>query len=260
MPKKIALVGLGGWATSMHLPVCRRLQEEERVQYCGLCDLDEVKLKNAAQYILGRPYTDLDEMLRAEKPDGLVILVKPDATPRLIQKALSARLPFLTEKPPTPSVVVHRRLLAEARELPHVIAYNRRFSPFAAKAREWLAGQKLQSVEATMCRFRRLEADFTGTAVHAIDAALFLAGGHLAEARIEVVRKEPVKNMFMTAWTRENCRISLVITPDSRRHRRGVHRARRHAERSNSASPIQRCIGSRQPLRKQRLAPDPWGG
>jgi predicted dehydrogenase len=70
-------------------------------------------------------------------------------------------------------------------------------------------------VEASLCRFRRLEADFTGTAVHAIDAALFLAGSRVVEARIEAVRKDAIANLFMTAWTAENCRIQLVVTPDS---------------------------------------------
>lgn len=215
MPKRLAIVGLGGWATSMHLPVCRRLQEEGRAHYCGLCDRDEEKVRRATALLGGKPYADVDEMVAAEKPDGLILLVKPDATPGLIEKAITNRLPFLTEKPPTPTVQVHQRLTEAAGGLPHVIGYNRRFTPFAAKAREWLAGQPLQSVEASFCRYRRLEPDFTGTAVHGIDAVLFLAGGRLAEARLEAVRKDSILNLFMSAWTREHCRITLTIAPDS---------------------------------------------
>ena len=215
MTKRLAIVGLGGWASSMHLPVCRRLQEEGRARYCGLCDHDKAKSQSAAASLGGKPYGDLGEMLAAERPDGLIILVKPEVTPRLIQNAIEFRIPFLTEKPPAPSVSVHRRLMEGAKGLPHVIAYNRRFTPYAAKAREWLVGQPLQSVEASLCRFRRREADFTGTAVHAIDAALFLAGSRVVEARVEAIRKDAILNLFMTAWTAENCRMQLVITPDS---------------------------------------------
>jgi predicted dehydrogenase len=199
----------------MHLPVCRRLQEEGKARYCGLCDLDEAKVRSAAAGLGGKPYADLEEMLAAERPEGLVILVKPDVTPRLIQRAIDLRIPFLSEKPPSPSVAVHRTLMEGAKGLPHVIAYNRRFTPYAAKAKEWLAGQPLQSVEAAMGRFRRREADFTDTAVHAIDAALFLAGSRVVEARVEIARKDTIVNLFMTAWTAGNCRIQLVVTPDS---------------------------------------------
>jgi len=215
LPKKIAIVGLGGWATSMHLPACRRVQEAGRARYCGLCDREEVKARSAAALLGGTAYTDLDSMLQAEKPDGLVILVKPDATPRLIEVAIKRQIPFLTEKPPASSVQVHRQLLAKVGTLPHVIAYNRRFTPYTVKARAWMQGCPLQTVEASFCRFRRLEADFTGTAVHGIDTVLFLAGGHLAEARLEVVRKDAIRNFFLTAWTQENCRTQLSITPDS---------------------------------------------
>jgi predicted dehydrogenase len=215
VPKRLAIVGLGGWATSMHLPACRLIQEAGKACYCGLCDCDEAKARQAAALLGGTAYTDLERMLQAEKPDGLVILVKPDVTPRLIELAIARQLPFLTEKPPSTSIQVHRRLMEAAGALPHVIAYNRRFTPYMGKARAWLQDRPLQTVEATFCRFRRLEADFTGTAVHGIDAVLFLAGGCLAEARLEMVRKDAVRNLFLTAWTRENCRIQLVVAPDS---------------------------------------------
>ena len=213
--KKIAIIGLGGWATSMHLPACKRVQDAGRARYCGLCDREEDKARSAATLLGGTAYTDLDRMLQAEKPDGLVILVKPDATPRLLEEAIKRQIPFLTEKPPATSAQVHRQLLAAVGTLPHVIAYNRRFTPYTVKAREWMQGHPLQTVEASFCRFRRLEADFTGTAVHGIDTVLFLAGGHLAEARLEVVRKDTIRNMFLTAWTRDNCRIQLCVAPDS---------------------------------------------
>ncbi|MBI3830210.1 MAG: Gfo/Idh/MocA family oxidoreductase [Planctomycetes bacterium] len=215
MLKRLGIVGLGGWASSMHLPVCRKLFEEKRAVYCGLCDRDEAKARKAAELLDGRPYADLSAMVKAERPDGLILLVKPDATPVLIESAIEFRLPFLTEKPPAPSVQIHGDLLEKTRELPHVIAYNRRFTPFAAKAREWMAGQPLQSVEAVFSRHRRREPDFTGTAVHGIDTVLFLAGGRLEAARLETVQAGAVRNYFMTAWTREHCRIALSVTPDA---------------------------------------------
>lgn len=215
MLKRLGIVGLGGWATSMHLPVCRRLFEEGRAVYCGLCDQDDAKARKAAEFLEGRPYSGLSEMIKTERPDGLIILVKPDVTPVLIESAIELRMPFLTEKPPSPSVQVHKDLMEKAREVPHVVAYNRRYTPFTAKAREWMAGQPLQTVEAVFSRHRRREPDFTGTAVHGIDTILYLAGGCLESARLETVQTSTVRNYFMTAWTRERCRISLSVTPDS---------------------------------------------
>jgi myo-inositol 2-dehydrogenase / D-chiro-inositol 1-dehydrogenase len=213
--KRIAIVGAGAWASAMHFPACRRLREQGLAEYCGVCDCDQSKAQRAADLLDGKPYTELAQMLASERPDGLIILVKPDATPHLIQTAIDRRLPFLTEKPPATSVSVHQRLMEAAGDLPHVIAYNRRFTPYVAKAREWIDQRSLQSVEASLCRFRRLDADFTSTAVHAIDAALFLAGSRVAEARIEAVRRDSVTNLFLSAWTVDNCHISLVVTPNS---------------------------------------------
>jgi predicted dehydrogenase len=215
MTKRLAIVGLGGWASSMHLPVCRRLQEMGKAWYAGLCDLDESKARSAATGLGGKAYNDLEQMLTAEKPDGLIILVKPEVTPVLIDRAIELRIPFLAEKPPATSAAVHRRLMERAKGLPHVIAYNRRFTPFAAKARQWIAGQTVQFVEGGMSRFRRREADFTDTAVHSIDAALFLAGSRIVEARVEAARKDAILNLFITAWTADNGRVQLAFTPDS---------------------------------------------
>jgi predicted dehydrogenase len=215
MVKRIAIVGAGAWASAMHLPACRRLREQGLAEYCSVCDCDQAKAQRAADLLGAKPYADLALMLAAEKPDGLIILVKPDATPHLIQTAIDRRLPFLTEKPPATSVSVHQRLMEAAGDLPHVIAYNRRFTPYVTKAREWIGQRSIQSVEASLCRFRRLDADFTSTAVHAIDAALFLAGGRIAEARIETNRRDAVTNLFLAAWTADDCHISLVVTPHS---------------------------------------------
>jgi predicted dehydrogenase len=185
------------------------------VDYCGVCDFDADKAARAADLVGTKPHADLGGMLADEKPDGLVILVRPDAAPGVIRTAIESGVPFMTEKPPATSADVHRELTAAAGDLPHVIAYNRRFTPYVTKAREWIGELRIQSVEATICRHRRLEVDFTSTAVHAVDAAIFLAGGRLAEARVEVVRTDDVVNAFLSAWTVEDCHVSLVVAPNS---------------------------------------------
>jgi predicted dehydrogenase len=217
MAKRLAIVGLGGWATSMHLPVCKRLQAQGRAQYVGLCDSDAAKAERVANDFGGKPYTEIDKMIAAEKPDGVILIVKPPMTPGLIEKAIQLQVPFLTEKPPTPSEAVHRALIKGVANLPHVIGYNRRFTPYAIKAKQWLDGHAVETIEGSFCRSRRMESDFTGTAVHGIDVTLHLAGSPIREARLESAPATGVRNLFLTAWTKENCRIALTISPNAAR-------------------------------------------
>jgi len=214
MAPAICVVGAGHWSTSAHLPALKRVQEAGLADYAGVCDLNEDRSKPYAAELNAGAYTDFDKMIREVKPDGLTLVVGCRDMPGMILKAIEHGIPFLCEKPPATDAGTHIRLLDAAGDLVHAVGYNRRHAPYVTRAKEWLAGEVLQTVTAHFIRHRRREADFTTTSVHAIDTVLYLAG-ELESARLEIAPTGHVCNSFISGWTREGVRVDVTITPDT---------------------------------------------
>ena len=208
------MVGAGAWSTRSHLPAMKRIQAAGLAEYPAVCDLDEAKAKPYAAELDAASYADLDAMVREVRPDGLALIVGPAAMADVILRAVEHRVPFLCEKPPAPDLATHRRLVEAAGDLPHATGYNRRSSPYLAKAKEWLAGERLQTVTVHFTRHRRHDPDFTTTAVHGIDTAVYLAGP-LASARIETAPAGAVQNVFINGWTAAGTRVDITVLPDT---------------------------------------------
>ncbi len=215
-PLRICVIGAGDWASRMHLPVLRRLAGRGELVCPAVCDLDRARAESYAGGLgAAAVFGDASAMLDACRPDGVAILVPPPVTPSVIALAAERGIPFLTEKPPATTAAEHARLIDKVGGLPHVVGYNRRHAPYMLRARDWLAGQPIQSVTALFSRHRRLDPDFSTTAVHAIDAVRFLAGDELARLRIEVAPAGRAANYFLAGWTAGGTRIDLLITPDT---------------------------------------------
>ncbi|MBN1809443.1 MAG: Gfo/Idh/MocA family oxidoreductase [Planctomycetes bacterium] len=213
---RICIVGCGNWSTRLHLPAILGLVKAGLVSCAGVCDLNrDAAADYAAALGTGAVYTEAAAMLDRCRPDGLAIVVDCEASPRLAMLSIEKRVPFLIEKPPAPDTPTHADLLSAVAGLPHVVAYNRRHSPYVSRAAQWMAGHVPQVVTALMTRHGRREPDFSTTAVHAVDTALFLAGGRLASARIEAVKVSGVFNFFISAVNDIGTRIAITITPDT---------------------------------------------
>jgi predicted dehydrogenase len=107
------------------------------------------------------------------------------------------------------------------REVPHQVAFNRRYVPLLAELRARVErlppGAALQHVRYEMVRVNRRDADFSTTAVHAIDAVRFIAGADFVETRF---RYQPVPdagdgvaNIFMDAVLRSGVTAHLSFCP-----------------------------------------------
>ncbi len=187
---RLAVIGCGNWSRTMHLPALIRLARTQAASFAGVCDLN---LQTAREYArtLARQqdeppvFADIDDMLQRQQPDGVLVLVPPPVAAAAIEHVAHRRVPFLTEKPPAPDTVTHRRLIEQVGDLPHLVAYNRRHAPYVQQAKEWMQDRPIQSVTVLFSRYQRREPDFTTTAVHAIDTAWYLAGGNLAAVRVE---------------------------------------------------------------------------
>jgi predicted dehydrogenase len=132
-------------------------------------------------------------------------------------QALRAGLPLFVEKPAglTPAESGELARLAGELGVRSMVGYNRRYSPYVLKAKEWMRGRNLLCVTAMFARCHRMDPDFSTTAVHGIDTALDLTGDRLARARVEIAPAGKVWSFFINGWTSKGIRIDLMVTPNT---------------------------------------------
>ena len=68
-------------------------------QIVAACDLDAARAAAFARDFGLKPYTDLDAMLDAERPDFVDVATRPSTHVALVEKAVARRLPVLCQKP-----------------------------------------------------------------------------------------------------------------------------------------------------------------
>jgi myo-inositol 2-dehydrogenase / D-chiro-inositol 1-dehydrogenase len=181
------MIGCGGISFSSHGPsyVKYRASHPDFV-LAACCDLNkELAEKYQAQFGFARAYTDFRLMIETEKPDAVCVIVSEAAACQVAEAVMSYGVPMMMEKPPGKNSGETRRLLAAALRghVPHQVAFNRRFIPLAQVGRSWLAGKEdtIQYIRYDFFRFGRNDADFSDTAVHAIDAVRYLTGANYEE-------------------------------------------------------------------------------
>lgn len=161
-------------------------------------------------------------MLAAEKPDAVVIAVPPLVTAAIAAPVISAGVPVLLEKPPGLTGAELDRLIAAARagSTPVQVAFNRRFMPVLRKARDLIVRHFTpaeMAIEYAMIRSNRWNEDFSTTAIHALDALVFLAGAPIELARFEYRLREDqgrsATDVVMVGQTTSGVRLRLTIHP-----------------------------------------------
>src|SRR5690606_11581160 len=137
MTARIGVIGIGWWATTMHIPT---VQASEAADVVAICDLDPERVRIAGDHfgIKGR-YTDMHAMLKAERLDGVII-----GTPHIHHTdpaiaALQAGAHVLIEKPMA-TIAADAERIADAAALSGcqvMVPTGLNFTHFSAKAREW---------------------------------------------------------------------------------------------------------------------------
>ncbi len=199
----------------MHIPALAKLQKQGVIRVAALCDIN-VELAQKAAATLGgcAHFSSADEMLASGSFDAISILSPVHITESLIEQAARARLPFITEKPPVSSASKQKELITCVGDLPHVVAYNRRFAPYMKIAHDWMAGEALQSVSASFSRHRRRDKPFSNTFVHGLDALLSFTGT-VDSLQAMISEKDEVINLSMQVWSKDNIIGHLLVTPNS---------------------------------------------
>ena len=183
---RIGVLGAGAHSSTHHGTALQHCQRErpEAVELAAVCDLDSSRADEyAGRFGFHKTYTDLDTMAAEEELDGLVCITPLELTSELITGALGLKIPLVIEKPPGHSLEVARQLrdVVVDSGVPHMVSFNRRFSPAFARAASWIAdggdARRPQRVISRMLRHNRREERFVfGTAIHSIDTVLAVMG------------------------------------------------------------------------------------
>lgn len=183
---KIAVIGAGNHSTVQHGPALKAYANMHpgRINLSAVCDLDIGKAKiYAKSFGFSNIYDNMDAMIDKETPDGLIVVTPMSLTKKIAGELLGKGIPLMIEKPPgkDSSETLDLLKIAENTGTPHMISFNRRFSPAVLKARDWikdmLPERKPRIITAKMVRTRRIEPDFaTGTGIHLVDNVLSFTG------------------------------------------------------------------------------------
>ncbi len=177
---KIALVGAGGWGRQH----ARIFAERADVDFCAIVGRTPERTKARADEFGTRYYLDVDEMLRAERPD-LVSLSLPNQghfAPTLA--VIRAGYPLLVEKPLVFDLQEADTLLEEAarRKLFFAINFNHRFAEPVQLAHTALTEGRLGDVLFATWRFGgegtsdHPHANLIETQCHGFDMLEYLCG------------------------------------------------------------------------------------
>jgi len=148
---RLAVIGAGWWATSVHIP---GLQNNPDAELVALCDHDSDRLQAAAAAAgVNRAYADYRALLAEEALDGAVV-VSANATHYDIAKACLERgLHVMVEKPMTLYASEARELveLAQARQRELIVGYPFNYTPLAIRLREVIQSGQLGRVQYVNC-------------------------------------------------------------------------------------------------------------
>jgi len=226
------MVGCGEHAWSSHGPAqARYAANHPGVELAACADTDGARAaRYAARFGFARSFGAVAEMLSAEKPDAVVLVVPESATPLVAPGIFGGGFPLLLEKPPGRTATEVDLLIAAAERggpgggpVPHQVAFNRRFAPLVREMFRRLAAlpttAPLQHLHYEMTRVDRRDPDFSITAIHGIDAVRYLAQSDYAEVRFRY-QEQPalgagVANIFMDAVMASGATAHLAFCPNA---------------------------------------------
>ncbi|MFW6162359.1 MAG: Gfo/Idh/MocA family protein [Planctomycetota bacterium] len=134
---RIAVVGAGSLSTRRIYPYLGAAG----ARLVGVCDLDRGKAERNAQRWGGTVYTEMDAMLGAEQPDGVILCIGPAAHAELAPRVLRRGIPCYTEKPPAVTAADALAVARVAKETGVLCttAFKKRYAVAYNRARDFIA-------------------------------------------------------------------------------------------------------------------------
>jgi len=224
---KLVVIGAGGHSRCAH-GTCLKAYVEANpgvVVLGAVCDLDEEKARAYARdFGFAATYTDVDEMIRKEKPDGILAITPLNVTLPLGKRLLTYGIPLLIEKPPglNSAETLELRAVAQKHATRHMVSFNRRFDPALTRAQAWLEENHVDPLVALgrIVRPIRKEPDFvTGTSIHLLDTLLAVMGRAKSVSSVRTSAGGDAPAFFTSCITFDTNRTATaVICPDSGKH------------------------------------------
>jgi predicted dehydrogenase len=143
---RVGVVGVGDFGLR-HAHTAARLPD---LEVCGVADLDAARAAAVASRVGCRAYQSLEDLLAAERPDGIIVATPEAHHLPALQVSLDAGAHVLVEKPVALSGrdALLARDLAAASGLVVLPGHVSRFLPEVAALRELVAGRGLRAVHA----------------------------------------------------------------------------------------------------------------
>lgn len=134
----MGIIGSGNFFKAVFMPALKGFKD---VSIIGVCSIKGLNAKECAKELsAGYCTSDSEEILKDEKINAVIISTRHDSHFELSKKAILSGKSVLIEKPPVINVddLNELKTLMEKAESKYMVGYNRRFSPFAIKIREYL--------------------------------------------------------------------------------------------------------------------------
>jgi predicted dehydrogenase/threonine dehydrogenase-like Zn-dependent dehydrogenase len=203
-PIGVGVVGAGEFVKAVHLPLLRR---DRAFRLRGVATASPLNARETARrFHLDLATTDVQDLLREDSIDLLLIGTRHDLHAPQALQALRAGRHVLVEKPLCLEESEVTPLLDEARRARRLLAvgFNRRYSPLARRAREVLGrltgpGLLVYRVNAGYLPASHWQQDpvrgggrILGECCHFLDLMLYLAGPDVLAARATAVPSDGV--------------------------------------------------------------------
>jgi len=144
---KVGIVGGGAITQVAHLPVLKKLKT---IEVQAICDTDLPKARALAdRFGVKDAFDDIEELLRYETLDAVVVCSPNHLHESHILAALSANLHVLVEKPLAMSAASAQRIIraAEKRDRVTMVGMNHRYRPDVQIVRSFVQSGELGTVE-----------------------------------------------------------------------------------------------------------------
>lgn len=188
---KVGLIGCGGFARNMHVPILKR---NPKYKIYATADLNGELARKIAEDTGAQYWTeDVDKLLSDGEIDAVFIITRHDTHADLVIRAANAGKHIFCEKP-MGLTVEECKAVAEAvkrNNVKYTVGYNRGMAPMVTKARDMVKGEKGKKMV-----YHRIQAPFPAnvwTHHPKMGGGRMIGEGcHIFDLLCEIIQSEPV--------------------------------------------------------------------